>query len=226
MDELLRQLPRFDAPTGHAIKPSRAAARVRAAAVEAFSELGFHGTTTREIAARLELSTAAIYPHYSSKQSLLYDIVLEAHAAAYASLTALPLAGSLTARERLEAATAALSMWHARNSMLARVANFEMRALSAEQLEHIHALRRRTSAFFRAIIEEGGVRGEFRSDGASAITQLITSMCVDVCRWYPSKTHNDVDALGAFYADAAVRIVINDDPGGRISALPAPGDRD
>lgn len=217
MDETTRPLPRFDAPTGHAIKPSRAAARVRSAAVEAFSELGFHGTTTREIAARLELSTAAIYPHYSSKQSLLYDIVLEAHASAYASLTALPLAGTSTARERLEAATATLSMWHAENSMLARVANFEMRALSAEQLEHIHALRRRTTAFFRAIIEEGGVRGEFRADGASAITQLITTMCVDVCRWYPSNTHNDVASLGSFYADAAVRIVVNDASGGRTS---------
>lgn len=207
MKESLRQYSRFDAPTGRPVNPSRAAARLRAGAVEAFGELGFHGTTTREIAARLELSTAAIYPHYRSKQSLLYDIVLEAHAAAHASLTALPWAATATPQQRLVAATATLSSWHAKKSTLARVANFEMKALSEEQLAHIYALRRRTSAFFQAIIEEGVLKGEFRADDSSVITELIISMCVDVCRWFPTRTHNDPEAVGAFYADIAIRIV-------------------
>ena len=44
------------------ISPSKAAARIRAAAVDAFASAGYGGTTTRDIAARLDMSPAAMYP--------------------------------------------------------------------------------------------------------------------------------------------------------------------
>lgn len=194
------------------MKTSRAAARLRAAAVEAFSDLGFHGTTTREIAARLDMSASAIYPHYSSKQSLLYDIVVEAHVAAHAALQALPLGNDASPTKQLHAATRTLAAWHARNATLARVANFEMKSLNEEQITHIRRLRRRTSACFQAVIEAGSMTGEFQVGDATGTTELITSMCVDICRWFPTATHHDPDQLGAFYADMALRIVGVTDP--------------
>lgn len=206
------EFPRFESPSGRPVKTSRAARRLRGGAVEAFSELGFHGTTTREIASRLEMSAAAIYPHYDSKQSLLYEIVIEAHVASHAVLQALPLASTATPGERLRAATETLSAWHAENTTLARVANFEMKSLDEEQLAHIRGLRRRTSAFFQAIIEAGTMDGEFQVDNPAATTELITSMCVDVCRWFPTATHRDPHALGRFYGDAALKIVVARDP--------------
>ena len=47
------------------------ATRMLGAAVEAFAELGFHVTTTREIAAKVGLSPAAVYVHCRSKEELL-----------------------------------------------------------------------------------------------------------------------------------------------------------
>ncbi len=57
---------------------SKAAARIRTAAIEEFAEHGYGGTTTRRIAARLGMSPAAMYPHYASKEELLFAIAYEA----------------------------------------------------------------------------------------------------------------------------------------------------
>ena len=45
-----------------------------AAALEAFTEQGYHGTTVRNIAARAGLSVPGLYHHYPSKQSLLQGL--------------------------------------------------------------------------------------------------------------------------------------------------------
>jgi AcrR family transcriptional regulator len=47
------------------------------AAVNAFAEKGFHGTTTRDIADAIGRSPAAIYVHHRSKEELLYLISKE-----------------------------------------------------------------------------------------------------------------------------------------------------
>src|SRR5258707_15460513 len=56
---------------------SAAAERMRRAAIEAFAESGYGGSSTREIAQRLKMSATAMYPPYPSKKELLYAIALE-----------------------------------------------------------------------------------------------------------------------------------------------------
>src|SRR5215212_11291480 len=41
-----------------------------------FSERGYHATTIREIARELQIEGGSLYSHISSKQDLLYQIVL------------------------------------------------------------------------------------------------------------------------------------------------------
>ena len=64
------------------ISDSAAAERIRRAAIEAFAEAGYGGTSTREITKRLGMSATAMYPHYRSKEELLYAISLQGHRAA------------------------------------------------------------------------------------------------------------------------------------------------
>src|SRR6187399_2344891 len=112
-------------------RTSLAAERVRAAAIAAFAEDGYGATSTRDIAKRLGLSAAAMYPHYPSKESLLYEISLEGHQAAFTALseaddTARPPA------ERLTAVVTAFARWQAEHSSLARVLQYELRSLSPD----------------------------------------------------------------------------------------------
>lgn len=50
-------------------------ARILAVALELMSERGFAGTSIRELAERLDLTTAAMYYHFSSKEALLDALV-------------------------------------------------------------------------------------------------------------------------------------------------------
>src|SRR6478609_12067846 len=67
---------------------SAAAERMRRAAIEAFAESGYGGSSTRQIAKRLNMSATAMYPHYRSKEELLYAITLEGHGSLLATLRA------------------------------------------------------------------------------------------------------------------------------------------
>ena len=49
--------------------------RIRSAAVDLMFERGFHGTSMREVAARVGIQMSSLYHHYPSKQSLLVDIM-------------------------------------------------------------------------------------------------------------------------------------------------------
>lgn len=185
---------------------SAAACRIRAAATAAFAENGYGGTSTRDITRRLGLSAAAMYPHYESKQALLFAISLEGHEEALHALRRADDPNS-PPTERLRAVVAAFAAWQARQSELARVVQYEIRALAPDQHKKILAVRRKTSAVIARIIEAGVGAGEFATDDPDGVLLAILSLCVDVCRWFPSRTHSDADRVAALYADLAVRML-------------------
>lgn len=185
---------------------SKAAARIRTAAIEVFAAKGYGATSTREIAATADLSPGAVYPHYKTKESLLFAIGLEGHIAA---LDAITDADSPTAApvDRLTATVAAYVKWHARHHSLARVVQYELRSLSDEHFEAVARIRRATSAVFMRIIEAGERTGDFHAIDTEAATLAITSLGVDVSRWFPSNTYSDPDTLASKYVELALRMV-------------------
>ncbi|NED68162.1 TetR family transcriptional regulator, partial [Streptomyces sp. SID10244] len=58
-----------------------------------------------------------------------------------------------------------------------------------------------------AIVSRGVASGEFTVAAADDAVLALSSLCVDVCRWFPSRTHRDPEALGHAYGDLAVRMV-------------------
>ncbi|HTR96609.1 MAG TPA: helix-turn-helix domain-containing protein [Candidatus Acidoferrales bacterium] len=57
-------------------------AQILSAALDVFSEHGFHGTRTRELAARAGVSEALIFRHFPTKQALVREILRDAEARA------------------------------------------------------------------------------------------------------------------------------------------------
>lgn len=188
------------------IGTSKAAARFRAAAADVFASKGYGGTTTREIAAHLDLSPGALYPHYRTKESLLYAVSLEGH---MASLTHLVRADEVDDAPiyRLKKTMAAYTEWHARNRALARVVQYELHALSRPHFRTIAALRSATTSVIDVIIEDGCIAGHFGTDDPEAASLAINSLAVDVSRWFPSTKHFDAIALGIIYGELALKLV-------------------
>lgn len=185
---------------------SKAAARIRRAACEVFAAKGYGLATTREIAASLGMSPGAVYPHYKTKESLLFAIAMEGHRAVLDAL----LAADDPARsptERLRAAIASFVRWHAENRAIARVIQYELRALTDDHFELIAGLRRATTRVFTEIAEAGAASGEFSFGDVSTVTLALTSLGIDVSRWFPVRNHADADDLADDYAEIALRIV-------------------
>lgn len=185
---------------------SAAAERIRLAAVEAFAESGYGGASTRDITKRLGMSAAAMYPHYSSKEELLFAISLEGHQAALAVLEGAD-DPHLAHLERLRSVVAAFTRWQAERREVARVVQYELHALTPEHYRTITAVRRQTTGVISAIVRGGKDSGEFDIGDPIDVVLAISSLCVDVCRWFPSSRHRDPERLAQTYADMAERLV-------------------
>lgn len=189
------------------VSDSAAAERIRRAAIEAFAESGYGGTSTREITKRLGMSATAMYPHYRSKEELLFAISLQGHRAALQVLQEAdePDADHL---RRLRAVVAAFTGWQAEQRHVARVVQYELHALTPEHYRTIVAIRRQTTAVIAGIVEGGKKSGDFEIDDPDDVVLAISSLCVDVCRWFPSTRHRDPERLAKTYADLAERMVV------------------
>ncbi|MET9201449.1 TetR/AcrR family transcriptional regulator [Gordonia sp. NPDC003585] len=185
---------------------SAAAERIRNAAIASFAEVGYGATSTRQIARKLGMSAAAMYPHYRSKEELLYAIALDGHRGVLAALWAAD-DESAPPMQRLRSVVAAFTVWQAEHHDLAKVVQYELHGLTRPHYSAITRIRRETSSVLAQIVGAGIESGDFDVDNRDDVVLAISSLCVDVCRWFPTRTHRDPQQLGRVYADLAVRMV-------------------
>jgi len=181
-------------------------ARLLEAAVEAFGAKGFHGTTTRDIAAAAGMSPAAVYVHHRSKEELLYAISRDGHQATLDLVrAAAATAGSPT--ERLAAIARDFARHHAYGHTWARIVNYELEALSPEHREEIRELRIGIEQEVRAVIEAGAAAGEFEVLDAGMATTAVLSLGIDIARWYRDDGRWTPDDVADQMAALSLRIV-------------------
>jgi AcrR family transcriptional regulator len=157
--------------------------RLLLAAITAFARHGYHGTTTREIAAIAGLSSAALYTHYPTKASLLYEISLVGHQYIL-TLTREALAGDDDPREKVARLVRASVTYHAEEVMLTRVVNSEFRgALDRKSLKVILGMRHDITELVRAVVDEGVDAGVMSVPDPQAATIAMLRL-MDVSSWY------------------------------------------
>lgn len=176
------------------------------AAVDAFAERGFGGTSTRDIAERAGRSQAAVYIHYESKEALLYEVSLGGHTDALACLVA-AFESSNDPAERLHRMVRAFSSWHIENSKLGRVVQHELHALSDEHRSEIVALRRRFHGVMVDALTNGISAGRFHVDDVDGTARVLLSLCIDLVRWFDPALSRNPQAIAELNADLSQRIV-------------------
>ncbi len=160
-------------------------ARLLDAARDAFAERGFHGTTTRDIAAAAGMSPAAVYVHHRSKEAMLYEISLAGHLDILDTLRAVDVTDPV---ERLREMVRAFVHVHAAGHTMARVVNYELGALSPEHRAEIGRLRREIQQVFRDTIADGIRAGVFICEDVGMTSNAVLSLGIDVARWYRDPT--------------------------------------
>lgn len=181
-------------------------ARLMQAAVQAFAEKGFHGTTTRDIAAAAGMSPAALYVHHRSKEELLHLISRAGHERTL-KLIREGKATSNDPVEQLRTVVRAFAAHHARENTSARIVNYELAALSPEHHSEISELRHSIDHEIREMVNAGVAAGKFTVNDPVIAATTILSLGIDIARWYRADGRLTPDELGEQYAEIALRIV-------------------
>ena len=179
--------------------------RLLQAAVEAFAEKGFTATTTRDIANRAGMSPAAVYVHHDTKEGLLFTVSVEGHQAALTVIrTAAAVEGGHV--ERLRHMVREFSTWHAVNSRVGRIVQYEFDALTPEHRAEIAGYRRRIERIMRDVLAAGVDDRAFDVVDLPGTARAILSLSIDLVRWFsPRGAHSAVD-IAQLHADLAVRM--------------------
>ena len=180
--------------------------RILDAAVQAFADKGFHGTTTRDITSACGLSAAGLYVHYRSKEELLYEISLRGHETTL-DLVVDSRSASTEPTQRLIVTMGAFAAHHAREPMTARVVNYELAALSPAHYTKIRAIRAQISEEMRKIVEDGMAAGVFSTTDPRMAAMALLSLGIDVARWYRQGGEWSPEEVAEFYVGLALRIV-------------------
>lgn len=181
-------------------------ARLMDAAITAFAEKGFHGTTTRDIAAAAGMSPAALYVHHRSKEELLYLISRSGHERALA-IVRKGIASSDLPAAQLRRVVRDFAVDHARGHTGARVVNYELAALSPEHLADIRAIRQQIDQEMRELVEAGVANGAFDTPDPRMAAVALLSLGIDIARWYRDEGGWTPEDIADRYAEMALRIV-------------------
>lgn len=180
--------------------------RLLDAAVESFADKGFTGTTTRDIAARAGMSPAAVYVHHASKEDLLYAVSLTGHRAALDNLEK-SYRSSDDAIERIHNMVYDFTQWHADNSRVGRIVQYEFHALTAEHRKEIAMLRKGIEEEMRRALEVGIEEKRVQTDDIPGTALALLSLGIDVVRWFEPGGSRRAEDLAALYANLAIRMV-------------------
>jgi AcrR family transcriptional regulator len=161
-------------------RPGKAA--LLRAAVEVMGEDGFEGASMRDMAARADVSVAALYYHFPSKVGLLREFLDDAYDVTLARIER-RLDGVEGAAARLDSVVATLIWTHLHDEFAQRASNVAIREytrLDPPDLAAIEIKRKALLDVVEGVVLEGVGSGEFATteprEAARAIVTLATSL--------------------------------------------------
>lgn len=176
------------------------------AALDAFYENGFHGTSVRDLAARVGVTVPALYYHHRNKEAILVALLdLGTQGFLDRARAALDDAGDDPAT-RLSFVVESIVLGVARQPRLSALES-EIRYLSAQDRERISAVRAELEGLVHAVIADGRDRGEFVVDDVAEATRAILGMCQWVAHWYRPDGAATPEDLASRYARIALSVV-------------------
>ncbi|MFJ9155261.1 TetR/AcrR family transcriptional regulator [Streptomyces griseoviridis] len=152
-------------------------------AMEAFNEQGYHGTSVREIAARVGVTVPALYYHYANKQALLATLlktsmkdVLDRCRAAAEEAGEEPL-------PRFCAMVESIVLYMAHRKGLAFL-DTEIRSLEPDNRARYIALRDYLEHMLLDTVRTGVSEGAFTTPIPADAVRAVLIMCQGVANWY------------------------------------------
>lgn len=166
------------------MQPRAGRAPIVKSAIVNFERLGFHGTSMRDVARDADVSVAAIYHHFSSKQRILQEIMMTVLTDSLsATREAVARAGD-DPRDQLDALMRVWVVFHSVRQQEALIGASEIRSLDDETRPGVIELRDEQEALFRQVVDHGLERGYFSTSVPRETVRALIAMGTSVATWY------------------------------------------
>ena len=177
------------------------------AAIAVMAEHGYHGTSVRDIAERAQLSPAAIYYHFTSKQDVLATIMERGiERLLMRTRTALAEAGEAP-EDRLCAIVEVQVLFHLESQGATLLGTSELRALDEPLRSKHKAKRLKQQRLFDQVVEEGVAQGAFTTTLPREAARAIVVMCTGVASWFSPRGKLSRDQIVRRYQRLALDMV-------------------
>ena len=178
-----------------------------AAALEAFVEQGYHGTSIRDVASRSGLSVPGLYHHYPSKQALLIGLATVVMTELLERSRAAELDAGDDPSDRFDAVIESLLRFHMFRREQSFVASSEIRSMEPDSRAGYIAQRDEQQKQVDRIVLDGVASGVFEADHPEDASRAVVTMCVAVAVWYRPDGELSPDELVERYVEIARRMV-------------------
>ncbi|WP_019926020.1 TetR/AcrR family transcriptional regulator [Nocardia sp. BMG111209] len=152
------------------------------AALDAFYENGFHGTTVRDIARRVGLTVPSLYYHHESKEGAFVTLLEVGTGEAAGRVRAAAAAGA-GPREQFANVIEALVLHMTHRTRLAAL-DQELRHLSPDNRKRYAARRKEIETVLRDVLTAGVADGTFATPHPDETARALLGMCQSIARWY------------------------------------------
>jgi AcrR family transcriptional regulator len=173
-----KKVEEHNRPEGQSVKDA-----IRVAAVQLFSEYGYHAAPLRDIARIAGIQAASIYYHYANKEALLVEIMETYMLLLNTSLERI-LQEQVHPLPCLYKAIENHIRLHTTYKSEFFIIDTEIRALEGENRSHILSLRDHYEALVQEILHAGMVQHVFRQSDVKVASYAIIAMCTEVSNWF------------------------------------------
>jgi AcrR family transcriptional regulator len=182
--------------------------QIRAVALEALYERGYHAMSLRELAREIGLQAPSLYNYFSSKQELLFGLMKSVMEALHERVVAAITESGPSYRERLRAGLYAFVLFNAEHPHEAAVSDAGFKALTPENRKTIVQIRDEFEALFTGLLDGGVETGEFAVGDVSVIRNSMLSSCARIHFWYRSEGSCRPDQLAELVSNYLVGGVV------------------
>ncbi|MGY1846567.1 MULTISPECIES: TetR/AcrR family transcriptional regulator [unclassified Blastococcus] len=179
---------------------------ILSAALDAFNEHGYHGTSVRDIAGRVGVTVPALYYHHENKEAILFAL-LDAGILRLTRMceAALADAGDNPA-DRFLNLVEAIVLYMAHSTKIAGV-DAELRSLGPENRSAYSEKRRRIEEMLVDTLQAGEAAGLFDVTSPKDTARALLGMFQAIATWYRPGGPLSAQDLAHNYVDIAAHTV-------------------
>lgn len=180
-------------------------------AIDCFVDMGYHGTSMRELAARIGVGVSSIYHHYADKQQLLVR-VLDVTMSELNWRVGAARAEALTSRDEVAFIVEALALFHTHHRKLAFIGASEMRSLEGVDRRRITRARDRLQYALDEAIDQAILDGYLHTPHPRAAGRAIATMCTSLPQWFHAGGALSAEDIARAYVTFALSMLGANEP--------------